>query len=249
MKFKKTIFLSFFLFTLLITISSVYARPQKVMLSAVSGTVEIVPKGEADGFPATVGYRFKEGDSIRTYENSSAEIYFEKTGVIFVQPSSFLTVDNAQIEDGSTNSTSSVKSGQIRAKVRKLATMKSEFKVKSPVAVAAVRGTIYIVRVKLNGATTVYVVEGKVELTSLLTGLGVTLEAGQGTSVNSEGKVGEIQTGGGLSEDVEYINIDLDKMKEGAVPPAAPVESRSAEADKVAPEKGSKYGSIGAKGP
>jgi hypothetical protein len=191
---------------------SAEARQQKVILADLSGTVEIIPSGKTQGMPASVGYRFSEGDSIKTYDDGSAELFFEKTGVVYIQPSSFLTVRKAEIVGDVIDTESVVKSGAIKSKIRKLASGDSQFKIRTPVAVAAVRGTTYVVRVTLNGHTTVYVLDGEVALTSLLTQLGVTLGAGDSASVDPEGNTSGIKRIRDEGLDTEYIDIDLDKL-------------------------------------
>jgi len=160
------------------------AATQAVTLTDVTGVVEIISHGKTDGYAAAVGSSLSQGDTIRTYGGSKAEITFENAGVIYVNSSSRLTITKAQISGDATETITMVSQGKMRAKVRKLAAG-SLFETHTPVAVAAVRGTEYRVFVDDTGATKILVISGSIRVTS--GGVTVIVKAGESTTVDNKG--------------------------------------------------------------
>jgi len=217
------LFVTIFSLSILIFTASAEARSQKVILTKSAGSVEVISKGQEIGSVPSPGMSLEEGVTIKTGSDGSAELYFENAGVIQIHSNSQMVIETAQIEDGVSNTVTFVKSGNIKSIVRKLAASNSSFKTRTPVAVAAVRGTTYIVKVTANGQTTIYVIEGKVNVQTLLDKLGVDLESGQNTIVGPDGAAGGVKTTRDEDLDVEHIDIDFGDAP-GFTPPS--VESR-----------------------
>ena len=108
--------------------------------------------------PAAVGDLLSAGDSIRTGENSIADILFGTTGVIRIQSASKIAV--AELMNPETGDTQiDMTSGRLNVTLAKL--KKGDFRVKTGTAVAAVRGTTF--RITADGkATRLDVVSGTV---------------------------------------------------------------------------------------
>jgi hypothetical protein len=223
MKKNALSFITIFSLSILVFIASAEASPQKVILTKSSGSVVVINKGEETGSVPTPGMFLKEGATIKTGDDGSAEIFFENAGVVQIYSDSQMVIETAQIENGVSDTVTFVKSGNIKSIVRKLAASKSSFKTRTPVAVAAVRGTTYIVRVRANGETTTYVIEGSVNVSSLLNQLGVTVDSGQNTTVGPGGIVGKVKKTRDEDLDIEHIDIDFGDSP-GFTPP--PVSSR-----------------------
>jgi hypothetical protein len=193
----------------LIFAAPLFAAEQTVTLTAVKGVVEIIPQGATQGSAGIVGSKLKEGDMIKTYDRSRAEVTFGGVGTITVHASSQLVIQKAQVNGDVSETITNLKVGEIQAKVNKLVNASSKFETITPVAVAAVRGTTYRVTVTRDGTTTVYLVDGELELRSLLQDLGITLEPGQGAEVILTGEIIPGVTVEALDEDPDDVEEDM----------------------------------------
>ncbi len=89
---------------------------------------------------ASVGDILSAGDSIRTGDNSIADVLFGTAGIIRIQPGS--TIAMASLMDQATGDTQiDMSSGRMNVTLARL--KKGEFRVKTGTAVAAVRGTTF----------------------------------------------------------------------------------------------------------
>jgi len=203
MKTKLVSLLSLLFIILVCSVTTVFAESQKITLSKVKGIIEIIPAGQTEGDVGIEGLTLQEGDAIQTYDNGRAEVTFEDGSTISLKKDSFLIIQEATKDGKDSTTITKLDYGELKAKVEKL-TANSVFKTVTPVAVAAVRGTTYIVRVTIDGKTTVYVVEGMMNLTSLLTGLGVTINEGKFSIVDPTGKITD------PAPDTEFVDITLE---------------------------------------
>lgn len=188
------------------------AAPQTITLSKVRGVIEVIPMGKEEGYPAVEGARLNEGDTIRTFDGARAEVSFENVGVIYVNPSSRLTITTAQVDGETTQTETYIAYGEMRAKVRKLAA-NSSFETHTPVAVAAVRGTEYKVYVDDSGVTKIKVISGSLRVKS--GGVWVTVEEGESTSVDpnkNDGKPSEpVEDAGEADAGTEVDEDDVEE--------------------------------------
>lgn len=221
LKISKTALISVvvFVFACFVFTPIVLAEAQKVSLQNVKGPVEVVPPGAKEGSVGMNGTALKEGDMVKTYGNSTAEIVIEGVGTIYIKPSSHITITTAQKKGDTTETITTLGVGTIRAKVEKLLSTNSRFETRTPVSVAAVRGTTYIVSVTENGQTTVYVVDGEVALTNLLNNLSVQVAAGQVSVASADGSVTG-PTLGSYSEGEEDAQDQADELEDEAFDPS-----------------------------
>lgn len=137
-------------------------------LSAVSGEVRIfVSGGDAEGVAAEKDMPLDVGDRLLTGDGGSAEISFEGGSVMSLQENSDFTLEDIRKKD----STLSLAFGRLLAKIGALGG--GGLRVRTPTAVAAVRGTEFGVEVPAENPdeTTVGVFdEGKVEVQGLTSG-------------------------------------------------------------------------------
>lgn len=103
-----------------------------------------------------------QGDKIETKRESRCEITLNNGDVIRIDENSLFTVESYSEKDSSTAAESSLSIGRIWANIRRLFSDDAYFKVKSPSAVIAVRGTIYRVDAAEDQSTQVRVYEGAV---------------------------------------------------------------------------------------
>ncbi len=240
MKLKNIIFISSSLFLFFCFASNSFAKQQTITLGQVNGDVQVISEGVTSSEPGSIGMRLYEGDTIKTGRNSSAEIFFKGIGMITLGAKAEFTIQKAEQDGEITNTENFLKSGQLKTRVRRIKQTGSQFVLKTPVAVVAVRGTTYILTVTLNGQSTVYVADGIVELKSILSGLGVTINPGEISTASPDGKVSKPSK----DVDLKYIDLNLDSGVFEATPTEAEKpESRDVEADKIKTKKKYSYSS------
>lgn len=146
-------------------------------LGAVSGDVTIVP---ADGSPEVsgeAGMPLEEGDRVVVGDGGLAEVGLDATSLLVVRAGSDLKLE----ETAKAGSSFFLAAGALFAKIEKLGAR--ALRVRTPTAVAAVRGTEF--GVETDGATSHVGVfdEGKVEVSGTADGKPELLRANQETSV------------------------------------------------------------------
>ncbi len=116
-----------------------------------------VQRPDQDFSPLSITDKVTKGDVIRTGANSQVTIQISDMAVVKILANSLVEV---QALFGKDNGAIYAKDGKVLTKMNKLAKGKS-FDVKTPTAVASVRGTEFMASVE-NGNSTVAVKEGKV---------------------------------------------------------------------------------------
>ncbi len=150
-------------------VSAVTARAAEdtAILSYIQGKVQLKFNDEKDWGEAVLNAGLQEGDSIKTGTDSKARIVLEDGASIFIGPLSVFTVGKVTEDDETSarNSTFMLESGKARSNVNKLNTPDSTFEIKTPTAVAGVRGTDFMVEVdpETDGSS-VTVFDGEVEV-------------------------------------------------------------------------------------
>jgi hypothetical protein len=146
-------------------------------LGAVSGDVTVIA---ADGTPDASGedgMPLEEGDRVVVAEGSSAEVALDGGSLITVRENSDFKIERAAKGDSSFF----LSVGSLLAKIQKLGTQR--MRVRTPTAVAAVRGTEFGVAVDGDDSHVGVFDEGKVEVTGDAGGAPELLIANQETSV------------------------------------------------------------------
>lgn len=146
-------------------------------LGAVSGDVTIVP---GDGSPETsgeAGMPLEEGDRVVVGDGGAAEVALDGTSLIAVRANSDLKLEKTAKGD----STFFLAAGSLLAKIQKLGTQ--SLRVRTPAAVAAVRGTEFGVETDGKASHVGVFDDGKVEVQGLAGGKPELLRANQETSV------------------------------------------------------------------
>ena len=131
----------------------------------VTGTVDVLPKGEKQWVAVQEGAILNEGDLVRTGPDSKAIAVIENQVIMAVEPTSNLHLEKMQ---QSPKKEIDIKvhldNGQIWTDVGALRTKQAAFYVTTPAAVTGVRGTVFTVEAGAGDKTTVAVVEGGVEV-------------------------------------------------------------------------------------
>ena len=145
-------------------------------VTAVSGDVTVFEKGSEEGLPAEAETPLEDGDRIEVGEGAAAEVALEPDSLLELGEKTSFTVGSTAREA----SWFSLDLGSFVAKLKSFAEGRSRLEVRTPTAVAAVRGTEFAVQVGEDGATDVAVYdEGKVAVTASEDGGGETLLSAQ----------------------------------------------------------------------
>ncbi|GAB4336621.1 MAG: hypothetical protein Kow0099_09640 [Candidatus Abyssubacteria bacterium] len=131
----------------------------------VSGTVEVLPKGETEWKPAEKGMELDEGDQIRSGPDSKAIATFANQLIMAVEPQSAVNLEKLEkSRKAGVDIKINLDNGQIWNDVGTLRHKRSKFFVETPQAVTGVRGTAFAVRISPEQVTTVAVVKGEVDV-------------------------------------------------------------------------------------
>ncbi len=141
---------------------------QIATLQSVEGTVEMLPAGSESWVIASSGEEVKAGDRIRTGSLSTARLSFFEGSVSDLEPESEVSISQMTSRRDSGGNKIIVRQwlGQAHYQVEALQDSASRFEVRTPTALAAVRGTAFAITVEADGTTTVEVEEGLVSVTS-----------------------------------------------------------------------------------
>ena len=111
-----------------------------------SNTVTVI-RGKAN-LKVYKSMRLKEGDTIKTGENSIAYIEIDSDKVVKMDSSTIITLSNFDGTDTNGSINISLTSGKIFNDIKKKLTKNSTYKVRTPNAVMGVRGTTFVVGIK-----------------------------------------------------------------------------------------------------
>ncbi|MCU0609590.1 MAG: FecR domain-containing protein [Chitinispirillaceae bacterium] len=147
------------LIVLFFAASVTFAQPAGSVVGVV-GIAELNPVRQAGWKPARMGAKLFVKDQFRTGEESSAELRWANGGVIRVAEKSSLVIEAPSAE--STDPAPKALTGRMWANMKAISTSEKKFRIETPTAVAAIRGTIFRVDVGADSGTEVRVYEGKV---------------------------------------------------------------------------------------
>jgi len=151
------------------------------ILSILDGSSSVA-RGTAAFAPASDGDLVNIGDRVQTADSSHALVTFFDGSTLEIEPATTVQIEDAtSAASGAISIRISQTIGRTWASVQKLTRADSKFEIRTPTAIAAVRGTGFITEVRADGTTTVQTTDGNVQVTGQ--GQGVTVGAGQTTSV------------------------------------------------------------------
>lgn len=162
-------------------------QPPSAVVSAMTGRVEVLSKGQAAWQPARLGMRVFEGDEVRAFAGASAELRLPDTSIVSAAENSRFVVTKLDYtpQNQMRAAMFHLAVGKIRgfiaqAAARLVQARQNNFAITTPTAVAAVRGSeVYASFDPATGATTFYVSSGTVTIVDARTGQRLTLTAGQ----------------------------------------------------------------------
>ena len=172
-------------FTLaLLSAFSSYAQwtPVVARAAGVTGQAVLLSPGLAP-LALTAGYILNPGDRIDTRGGGRVVIDLSDGSMVVVAPESIVTLKDYRAA-GSLRELFGITLGMVRVKINHIAGKPNPYRMNSPTASIAVRGTEFSIQVDAEGTTQVEVFEGAVEVTSLSNpDRKVLIEAGRGVLV------------------------------------------------------------------
>lgn len=135
--------------------------------------VFVLPAGSSSLQMAYFNMDVFAGDKIETKKESRCEITLKNGDVVRIDENSIYTLEEIVVGEKTVKAESFLSVGKLWSTVRKIFAKDDYFKVKSPSAVIAVRGTIYRVNVEKDSTTQVRVYDGEVEVTPRAPSMGM----------------------------------------------------------------------------
>lgn len=204
-------------FLLPLSHSSVYgqtpADPPNIFVSDLKGNVQIVKAGETKGRQAAKDDLIVAKDKVQIGKGSSAKIVIEGVGEIELAEETSWSYEKFALEKGKSIFLADLALGRLKAKVKPLP-QGSVFEIRTPVSVAAVRGTffslfVYMVQNQIFALLEVF--ENSVGYSNLARDQSMVVNEGQSAQADEAGKVAPVSEegkkgeggppGGGSSDD------------------------------------------------
>ena len=168
---RKAVVLIIVAFLVLIFVGGVVLQSTAILqriaaVRDVQGDVRIKSRNGNRFTPLADTPRVQAGDSLKTGRDGSVTLEWLDGTRLVVEPNTALTVLKCHVNraDSSEVSQFRLDIGTIWVRVIKSLSSESQFEIETPTATAAVRGTVFAVRVGGDGRTHVSVLEGAVEL-------------------------------------------------------------------------------------
>ncbi len=160
-----------------------YAFSSKCTLNIINGSVDITVPGNIETQPGINGMTLDVGDRVKTSPDSAALLTFFDGSTLTLQPNTDIEIEQLELDANQQTITIVLKqwTGNTWSHVVKMADLGSHYEIKTPSAVALVRGTQFLVEVDEIGATIVSTAEGLVSVSAQ--GTEIFLPVGQQTNV------------------------------------------------------------------
>jgi hypothetical protein len=140
------------------------AAASLTILSIAEGNVYVMKAGTGSWTEAEEGMSLRVGDSIKTGDDSSAEITFSEGSTVELQAGTEIEIASFAISTGTDSTTITLEQtiGSVIFRVTKIVDPASRYEVETPTGVVAVRGSIMQVYVIEDGTTWVTNLEGDI---------------------------------------------------------------------------------------
>ena len=164
------------------SIATAQTGPVVARAASVSG-LSLIYSGDSVPASLTAGYILNPGDRIDTRGGGRVVIELSDGSMVVVQPESVIVLKDFQ-QASSLRELFEIMRGMVRVRINHFGGRPNPYRMNSPTASIAVRGTEFSIEVSPQGDTQVVVYEGAVEVTSLANPDQTSLiEAGRGVLV------------------------------------------------------------------
>lgn len=152
------------------------------LVTFIQGEVMVMTKSAAKWTPAYKGQRLSIGDKIKTGRSGRAEVKFANSAIFRMRPLSQLEIPSEKGNEGKRVGFLDMKFGKVWSKVKPVGKGES-FKVRTPTAVAGIRGTVFTLSVNaITKKSIVAVLEGSIDVAAG----GTTVPVGQNQKTSVE---------------------------------------------------------------
>ena len=153
---------------LLVPIAWLKEKPIPARVVAVTGEVMLYPAAGGEARQVQSGEQVAFGDALETAAGGSARLEFADQSEVVIKPASLLVVNRYRrfLDQQGEQTELRLERGNIRNRVTPASNDDRTFKVFTPGAVAAVRGTEYYVSVDAGETTRNEVVDGRVDVSA-----------------------------------------------------------------------------------
>jgi len=152
-------------------------KGEAIVVTLVVGEVKVKKMGASDWREVSVEDILQMGDAIKTASDSYCELQMVKKGVFRIESGTEVFLSRLISRDDKIDSRMKLSKGTLALKPKQLKQGES-FEVETSTAVAAVRGTKFIVKVDDNGNTKVAVNEGRVAVVPVVKSIDEAKEKG-----------------------------------------------------------------------
>jgi hypothetical protein len=159
---------------------SLGAQSPRAMIRELTGTVEIKPGGTGDWIPAKPGDVLAASTIVSTGFRSTAILDLGNS-TIRIRPLTRLSLEELISWDASETIDIGLRTGRVRAEVRPPAWGTTSFTIRTPIATASVRGTVF----DIDGSN-IRVTEGTVRYAGRVDGRPMLVSAGQSSRVDGD---------------------------------------------------------------
>ena len=167
------------LLLLLCSLASAQSTSVVARASSVTGRALLFNTGATVPVALASGYILTPGDRLDTRGGGRVVIELSDGSMVIVSPESVVTLKDFHAAS-SLRELFEITLGMVRVKINHFGGKPNPYRMNSPTASIAVRGTEFIIQVDSSGATEVTVIEGAVEVTSLADpARSILLQAGQ----------------------------------------------------------------------
>ena len=137
-------------------------------INNIQGDVKVQKGGAGEWAAAKEGMFVKTGDAVKTGAKSSCVLKWGRDNAVKIDPFSMMKIDRLEKNPAmkADNSDLNLWTGKVYARAQKMSNANSDFTVKTPTAIAGVRGTKLSVEVGGDDSTSVGCFEGSVSVTS-----------------------------------------------------------------------------------
>lgn len=141
------------------------ATRENIALEAIAGEVSVSEDGKAwtTVEPGAV-FSISQGGYLKTGTSGQAIMKWNRGHAVKIYENVSVKMEKLLITGNVEESMLDISRGKVFAKVNRLMSKKSEFSVKTPVAIAAVRGTGFYLEVDAKGGTTIIMQEGSLDI-------------------------------------------------------------------------------------
>ena len=154
-------------------------------VASVTGAAFAITGNSGGAFPLTQGFLLNPGDRVDTRNGGRVVIDLSDGSIVVVEPQSTVVFEDFR-QAQSLRELFEITLGKVRVKINHFGGRPNPYRMNSPTASIAVRGTEFSIEVRADGSTEVMVYEGAVQVTKLSDpNQTVLVEAGRGVLVQA----------------------------------------------------------------